>query len=107
VSTIPLEDRTPEERAEAAAWRELTPRAQRAVRVFLALEEPERALLVGPHRRSYPAPVARALRQLDALGADEWPVFGRYVRTVNTCLTPTNQTNEAVIAIFDGIEEQM
>ena len=86
MSTIPPEDRTPEERAEAAAWRELTPRARQAARVFLALEGPEKALLVGPHRRSYPASVAPSLRQLDALGADEWPAFGRYVRTVYAAL---------------------
>lgn len=75
-------DRTPEERAQGAAFAELAPRAQRAARAFLALEESEKALLVGPHRPSYPYRVGRVMRQLDALGAGEWEAFGRYVRTV-------------------------
>ena len=75
-------ERTPEERAQAAAWLELAPRAQRAARAFLALEESEKALLVGPHRPSYPYRVGRVIRQLDALADAEWQAFGRYVRTV-------------------------
>jgi hypothetical protein len=48
VSTIPSEDRTPAERAEGAAWRELSPKAREAAREFLALEESEKGATRGP-----------------------------------------------------------
>lgn len=79
-------DRTPEERAQAAAFAELAPRAQRVARAYLRLEGWERDLLVGPHLPGYPYRVARVMRQLDALTDAEWAPLGRYLRTVYASL---------------------
>ena len=81
-TTVPPEDRTPAERAQAAAYAELTPKTQRVAREYLALEVWEKLLIIGPHLPGYPHNVARVIRQLDALNDAEWDAFARYARVI-------------------------